>query len=312
MITFRYHVVSLIATLLALAVGIALGGGPLQRSADDESSGGEEETLVATQAELSLLLRSAGFADGYAAATAGRVLDQAVKGRGVTLVTLPGADDADVTRVADMVGAGGGAVAVRATVGEKLLDVGNRQLVAELATQMTGSVGKDAAVPSDASGYEQLGHLAAHALVNGKESGAPLDKAGESILAGLETADLLTVDGGVDERGSVVVVVAGEPYGSPDDRQGASSILSSLLTVLDGRSDGVVLAGPVESSTEDGVVGALRSDPETADRISTVDAVERTAGAVVAVLALEQESRGRSGHYGTADAGDGAVPGAGR
>ncbi len=54
----------------------------------------------------------------------------------------------------------------------------------------------------------------------------------------------------------------------------------------------------------------MRSDPTTANEVSTVDAVERTAGAVVVVLALEAEADGRSGHYGTGAAGDGAVPGA--
>jgi hypothetical protein len=54
----------------------------------------------------------------------------------------------------------------------------------------------------------------------------------------------------------------------------------------------------------------VRADPTAANQLSTVDAVERTAGAVVTVLALEVEADGRSGHYGTGAAGDGAVPGA--
>jgi hypothetical protein len=103
-------------------------------------------------------------------------------------------------------------------------------------------------------------------------------------------------------------VVAGKPYGSPDEREGAGSILASLTSALDARSDGLVLAGPVASSTEDGLVGEVRADPAAANEVSTVDAVERTAGAVVTVLALEAEAAGRSGHYGTGAAGDGAVP----
>lgn len=311
MITFRYHVVSLVAVLIALAIGIALGGGPLQRSDDDGAAGGDDETLTSTQRQLSLLQDSAAFADSYADGTAGAVLGDAIKGRAVTLVTLPGADDADVTSVSEMVDQGGGSVTARAVLSEKLLDVGNRQLVSELATQMTDSAGKDVEMPSDATGYEQLGILVAHALVSGKPAGEPLDPAGESILAGLDTAELLSVTGTVDDRGSLVVVVAGKPYGSADDRQGAGSILATLASVLDDRSDGLALVGPVESSADDGLVGAVRADPTAANKLSTVDAVERTAGAVVAVLALEIEADGRSGHYGTGAAADGAVPGAG-
>lgn len=310
MITFRYHVVSLLATFLALAVGIALGSGPLQRSVDDAASPGSgAETLVSTQAELSLLLAGANFTDAYADQTAGAILGNSLEGRAVTLLTLPGADDADVSRVTEMVDRAGGAVTARAAVGEKMLDVGNRQLVSELATQMADSAGRSVDMPSDAVGYEQMGVLVSHALVAVKAGGVPVDDAGESILAGLDTADLLSVTGNLGDRGSLVVVVAGEPYGSPDEREGAGSILSTLVSVLDRRGSGVVVAGPVASSAEDGLVGTVRADPTTANEVSTVDAIERTAGAVVAVLALRAEARGSSGHYGTSAAGDGPTPG---
>ena len=39
MISFRYHVVTLVSVFLALAVGIALGGGPLQGEVDDSLVG---------------------------------------------------------------------------------------------------------------------------------------------------------------------------------------------------------------------------------------------------------------------------------
>ena len=35
MISFRYHIVSIVSVFLALAVGIALGGGPLKGEVDD-------------------------------------------------------------------------------------------------------------------------------------------------------------------------------------------------------------------------------------------------------------------------------------
>jgi hypothetical protein len=308
-INFRYHVVSLVAVMLALAVGIALGGGPLQRTPDDAPAGGEVQTLASAQAELAQLEEGTAFADDYTDRTADGVLDQAVKDRAVTVLTLPGADDADVTQLTQMVDRAGGTVTAEAVLGEKLLDVGNRQLVSELASQMTASAEDDLGMPDDVSGYEQMSLLLAHALVSHKAAGDDVDGTGESTLAGLATADLLTVDGDVDSRGSLVLVVAGEPYGSADDREGAGSIVSTLLVALDEQSDGVVLAGPVASSAEDGLVGTVRADPTTADVVSTVDALERTAGAVVAVLALREEADGKSGHYGTSAAPDGALPG---
>jgi len=309
-INFRYHVVSLVAVMLALAVGIALGGGPLQRTPDDDSSGGDTQTLVSAQAELAQLEQGTAFADDYTDQTADGVLDQALEDRAVTLLLLPGADDADVTQLTEMVDRAGGTVTARAALGEKLIDVGNRQLVSELAAQMASSAEDDLDLPADVSGYEQMGALMAHALVSHKAAGDDVDGTGESVLAGLTAADLLTGADAIDARGSLVLVVAGEPYGSADERDGAGSIVSSLLSVLDEHCDGVVLVGPVASSAEDGLVGTVRADPTTSDVVSTVDAVERTAGAVTAVLALREEADGKSGHYGTSEAPDGAIPGA--
>jgi hypothetical protein len=309
-INFRYHVVSLVAVMLALAVGIALGGGPLQRTPDDDSSGGDTQTLVSAQAELAQLEQGTAFADDYTDETADGVLDKALEDRAVTLLLLPGADDADATQLTEMVDRAGGTVTARAALGEKLIDVGNRQLVSELAAQMASSAEEELDLPEDISGYEQMGALMAHALVSHKAAGDDVDGTGESVLAGLTAADLLTGADDIDARGSLVLVVAGKPYGSADDRDGAGSIVSSLLSVLDDHCDGVVLAGPVASSAEDGLVGTVRADPTTADVVSTVDAVERTAGAVTAVLALREEADGRSGHYGTSEAPDGAIPGA--
>ena len=308
MISFRYHVVSLVAVMLALAVGIALGGGPLQRGAGGSDDGDSGQSLVDAQAEIAHLEEGTAFADAYAAATADGLLAKAVLDRAVTLVTLPGADDADVTRLTEMVDRAGGTVTLRAAVDEKFLDVGNRQLVSELASQMAATAGNDVAGAGEATGYEQMALLLARALASTKTQGEPIDDVGQSVLAGLDTADLLTVTGEGGQRGSLVLLVAGDPYGGADEREGAGSILSTTVSVLDERSDGVVLAGPVSSSVEDGLVGTVRADPTTAGVVSTVDAVERAAGAVVAVLALEAEAAGRSGHYGTSAAGDGALP----
>ena len=87
----------------------------------------------------------------------------------------------------------------------------------------------------------------------------------------------------VTRRGSLVLVVAGEPRGSADDRQGAGSIVASLWQALDASSDGVVVAAR-RLGAADGVVGALRADAGRARTVSTVDTVDRCAGAVVTVL----------------------------
>ena len=307
MISFRYHVVSLLAVLLALAVGIAAGSGPLQRSDDDD--GDDAGSGATAGADVDELDGRLAFYDEYARASAGALLGTGLRNRAVTLLLLPGATDAEVTEVADAVATAGGSVTARAAVDEKLLDVGERQLVEQLASQMEEQVGNAVDVPSDASGYERMGLLLAHGLATTTPGGEPVDEAGESVLAGLDTAELVTVQGDLDRRGSLVLAVGGPPYGSADERQGAGTILTTLLAAVDGRSDGVVLAGPLASAEDDGLVGALRRDPVAAAEISTVDVADTAGGAVISVMALAGEAAGRSGHYGSEAAAGGAVPG---
>ncbi len=310
MISFRYHVVSLVAVLLALAAGIVLGSGPLQRADERGSTTGDPgEVSAAAASRIAGLQEDLTFADAYAEATAGGLVASGLKGRAVTLLSLPGADPDTVGRLADLVSQAGGAVTARLDVEEKLMDVANRQLVDELGSQMQDAARKKVTVPRDASAYEQIGRLLAHAVATTRNPGQDVDGVGEDVLAGLSTADLVAPADTVDQRGSLVLVVAGAPYGSADQRSGAGSILTSLVTALDAGSDGVVVAGPVAAGGVDGLIAAVRSDPKAATKVSTVDVAGRVAGDVVAVLALRGETAGRAGHFGSAASADGPVPG---
>jgi hypothetical protein len=253
------------------------------------------------------LQQSLGFADGYGRATADQLVAHRLDGRAVTLVTLPGADPKAVAAVAGLVAKAGGSVVGRVGLADKLLDVADRQLVSELATQMRGSA-KGVTVPAGGTGYQQLGALLGHALVTRVPAGEPLDEAGKSVLAGVRTAGLVSTQGDLARRGSLAVVVAGPPRGTADQRAGAGTILASLMTAIDARCAGSVVAGPLASGADDGLVGELRQDHTAAGVVSTVDAVDRPAGPAVAVLALADQLAGHAGHFGGPGSPDGAAP----
>lgn len=308
MISFRYHVVSLVAVLLALAVGIVLGGGPLQReevSAGEAAPPAELATAERTIAQQGSLLT---FDDAYANRTAPILLRDRLADRAVTMVVLPGAEEAAAGRISEMVTKAGAEVTAQVDVSPDLLDVSNRQLVDELGSQMYAEARKRVEVPTGVSGYERMGRLLAYALGTTKDDGEPLDRTAESILAGVATADLVTTRGELDRRGSLVVVVAGAPQGSADQRTGAGSVLAALTDALDDATDGVVVVGPLAAGEEDGLVTAVRTDAVAGSHVSTVDVGDRVAGAATAVLALAEQAAGRSGHYGSDTAVDGPLP----
>jgi hypothetical protein len=310
-ISFRSHVASLVAVFLALAVGIVLGGGPLQRDGGGGGGGGDIEALADAEAEVDRLRQSADFGDAYARATRERVVpDDLLQGRAVTLLTLPTADEDEVTQLASLASRLGASIAARVTVDDQLVDVANRQLVEELGSRMQASAGDAVDVPATADGYERMGRLLGYAIATDRPGGARVDDVGEEIMATLTTANLVVTEGPIQRRGALVLVVAGEPEGTADQRRGAGSIVASLAEALDASGKGTVVAGPIASGARDGVVGAVRRSRAASD-VSTVDVTDRTAGIVLSMLALAGEDGGTTLHLGTASADDGAFPGGG-
>ena len=312
MISFRYHIVSIVSVFLALAIGVALGGGPLKGEVDNtlvEQVKADRKAKADFQAEIAALRTSNQFTDAFAANVAPGLLGNNLDGRQVTLVVLPGAEESAVSGVSGLVSVAGGTVAGTVRVGEGLVDVGNKQLVDELGSQLLDGT-PDVNVADDASGYERMGALIARAIATDEDGGAAVDDASNSILSGLSTANLMSAEGDLNRRGSLVIFVAGSGSGSDDERQGSNSIVTSLAKAVDADTDGVVVAGPVATARENGLVASIRADVAAAKDVSTVDALSRQAGQVVAVMALAVQAQGEAGHYGAVDAADGAMPGA--
>lgn len=314
MISFRYHIVSIVSVFLALAVGVALGGGPLRGEVDNtlvEQVQADRRTKADLRSQINALGAGNDFADSFATEVAPRLLDGALEGRPVTLLVLPGSREAVVTSLADLVTAAGGSVAGTIRVGDELIDVGNRQLVDQLGSQLLDGV-PDVTVPDDAGTYERLGMVLARAAVTDEDGGATVDDPANSILSGLSTANLLSPVGELTRRGSLVLVVAGDATSGASARAGASAVVSSLSAALDRATDGVVVAGPTGSARAGGVVDAVRSEVVVSQEVSTVDTLDRVVGQLVALLALAEQAGGDVGHYGSVDASDGVLPGAGR
>ncbi len=98
---------------------------------------------------------------------------------------------------------------------------------------------------------------------------------------------------------SAVVLTGGAPRG--EDAADRNGTLLDLVTALDAAGSGAVVAGDDASAGENGLVGAVRGDPELATAVSTVDNVTSPSGQVSTVLALGREREGASGAYGTGE-----------
>lgn len=308
MISFRYHVVSIVAVLLALAVGIALGSGPLRGEVDNslvQQVQRDRERKAQLNARIAELETANGFTDAFATSLAPRLLGEQLSGSAVSVVLLPGAADATASAVGDLVSTAGGSVAGTYRIAPALLDTGQKQLVEELGSQLAES--SEVSLPDDATSYARLGTLIGRAIAT-KGEPSPIDAAGAGILSGLSTADLMTPQGDPAQRGDLVLVVGGPGEAASPEAKGSGAVLSALVTAIDAAADGVVVAGPTSAAAKAGAISAVLEDVSAAQAVSTVDSLELATAQVVTVLALAQQGAGQTGHYGAVDAADGALP----
>ena len=122
MVDFRYHLVSIVAVFVALAVGIVLGAGPLKNASDQQLRDQVQAVRVYNDGLRTQLTDSrarTGAADQFAAQIAPALVARRLPRTPVVLVVLPGADNALTDAVSDLlVDAGAtvtGTVSIRST-----------------------------------------------------------------------------------------------------------------------------------------------------------------------------------------------------
>lgn len=290
MISYRHHVVSLVAVFLALAVGVALGGGPFSELGRDTqvTSGQVREQTQEAQ-------RTATFGDDFATASAQALYGDRLRERSVAIVTLPGADGKVVSALGAQVESAGGKVAARYVVQPALVEASEKSLVDTLGSQLMTQL-DSGAVEADASTYDRLGQLLGLAVSPGEAAGQVSAADATSIRQTLAGAELLKSPQEAPAAGLVLVVLGADT----DD-----AILSGLLAGLAAKTTGVVVVGEAAPAGSGDLEG-LRAEP-AAERVATVDGVDTPLGQVTSVLALARSLTVQGGSFG-ASGSDGAVP----
>ncbi len=286
MISYRHHVVSLVAVFLALSVGVVLGGGPLSELGRDDSP-----VSAHTRAKQQDSQRAARFGEDFATAAAPTLYGERLQNHAVSIITMPGADGDVVSGLAAQVEAAGGSVAGTYQAKPALVAASEKSLVDTLGSQLMTRL-DDGVIPADASTYDRIGQLLGAAVSGDTVS---LDQA-SSIRQSLAGADLMKSPEKASRTGLVLVVLGHHA----DD-----AILSGLLTGLAATTTGVVVAGDAASGLE-GDLHGLRAEP-VADKVATVDGADTAVGQVTTVLALGRSLKVQGGSFG-ASGSDGAVP----
>jgi hypothetical protein len=278
----RVYAVPLVAVLLALATGVALGAGPLS------TTGSSAEPAPTTTSAVP----DARYPDAFAASVASRLYADGLSRRPVAVVTLPGADPATVSALTSQIKLAGGTVSGVYPLGSQLVDAEQKSLVDTLGVQLGKQL--QGQVATNTSTYPRIGQLLAIGVATtGTSPGQPNDEVA-AVRQSLAAAHLLTMPSGNPATAPLVLVVTGTAV----DQAIADGLLSGLAT----KARGVVAVGPTSAPN---VVG-LDADGVTR-QVTTVDGTETSAGRVAAVLALIRAWSKHGGAYG-ASGSDGSAP----
>ena len=304
MIDFRYHLVSLIAVFLAVALGIVIGTTALNAPILEDLEG-EVAALAEDKRELETqtqeLQAQVDTGDAFGQAVAPALVAGSLAGRSVVLVAT-GEDVAAETaeELTTLVGEAGGTVTGTIRLQPGYTDPAG---AAEVQSYVTGpGLPTGVTLPETDDTGQLVGSLLGQVLVRPAAPGAtvPDTAALSSVLAGLRALDVLDVESAsVTPADFAVLLTAGAP--AEADAAQRTDTLVDLALALDAAGSGAVVAGDTASAGDTGLVGVIRADPEDSAAVSTVDNVDTAPGRISTVLALGREGAGTSGAYGVGE-----------
>lgn len=299
MVDFRYHLVSIVAVFLALAVGIVVGttalNGPVLTDLNQRVTGlsrdkrGLESDLRAAQQRASQ--EDQALRTLAPVVAAGRLADARV-----VVVSAPEAASDLVDQLTPLLTQAGATVVAQVRLRPELFQASNTALVQDLLARV--------AVPGaqlpDGTAQEQALAQLSSVLVTGRTGSAPSASTVQQVLAAYQAANLIDVQGQVTRPGSLALLLVGAPpSATPSPGADETPALNRFARDLDADGEGAVVAGPTDAAQAGGVLGALRADASNSNRVSTVDGADTALGQLSVVLALREQRSGGAGAYGS-------------
>jgi Copper transport outer membrane protein, MctB len=301
-IDFRYHLVSIVAVFLALAIGIVVGATALKPetlAGLDKASSHEQREITQARTQIDNLQNQLSANQAFDQANASILLDNLLAGQKVVLVTAPGSDGTTISGITSALKQAGakvtGQVAVQpaffattASTEDRLADLaqkvrppavtpddktGQSDPIAKIAGQQEAAqVIAAALVTTDSAGSTDLPATQVNAILNGFSQHGYLQVSPASGSSTLAQATL-----------AVVVIPATPP--TLGDADPANLALISLGQQLRTASRGVVLAGSLPGS---GVGSAIDEviNGSTGIHLSSVDDANSEDGQIMVAQAL--------------------------
>lgn len=307
MISMRYHIVSLAAVFLALALGIVLGATKISSpllaglKGDNESLTSQQDRLTAANSGLSNRVTSD---EKFAGAVGQLAVRGTLTKTNVVLITTADADPADRDAVLSLLNRAGATVTAQIQVTKDFTDPARADELRSLAAKALPTGAKLPEVPQ--VGAIAGGLLSSVLIVKPGGRSAVSREQAASALSALTSSGFITVSGKPTPGSSVVILTGAEVTGGSEADRAAT--VADLASQLKQSSTGMVLAGRTGSDGPTGSVGVVRGDTAASAVVTTVDNVDTASGRLATVLGLVEQNGGGVGRYGLAGNAQAQVP----
>ena len=305
MINFRFHLVSLVAVFLALALGVVMGSTVIDRAIVDRLSAqidSVKKRADAERADNRALRDQVKGLETFIAQSQPQVTARRLNQVPVTIVAVRGVPAEDVKGAADILRSAGALVPGVLWIedGFSATDPGAR-------TKLVQAMGDTGLATDDLRqvALEALGHRLASgprlAAVSTNPSGTGLDTLIALNAAGLVTFDTLgggsvSLDSWPSAGARMLVIDGSQAHPAPGTM--TLPILRSAAAAGGHLALAEVFRPTATITARGAVVRGVRDDAALSRVVSTVDDLDDTRGQVALTLAVQELGTDRAGHYG--------------
>jgi hypothetical protein len=311
-IDFRYHLVSIVAVFLALAIGIVLGSTELQGTTIDglrSSFNSLKNQLSAVSAERDSYEQLAGASDTFLQTAEGKLLADLLPGDRIVLVTEPGASSSVISGVKQAAALAGAAVTGTVALQPKFNDLSGttQSSLSVINNQLASIDGTTLAAPAAAQTVyqQQAGQLIASAILDktAAEPGLLTLSQAQNVLEAYAQGGYLTTSGTPTDRATLAVLVTPGTAPSDGSSDPADQVLLAVAQEFAAASAATLAAGSIAGSAPAAsAISVLRSS-SVSSQVSSVDNADTVLGQISTMWALAvQLAGGKPNSYGISGA----------
>jgi hypothetical protein len=296
-IDFRYHLVSIVAVFLALAIGIVVGAEALPLKVASKLSSESQHALTLNNqlnAQNTELKQELAADEAFGSAASATLLANLLQGEKVVLVTAPGADSGTVSGITSAVQASGATLTGTVSLAPEFFDTD--PTTENTLTATAGEFAPSGSGTTDPAGAQLSGQQEAAKVL----AAAIMDKDGQATLTAEATKRTLDGFGGQGflqvsspsgaatlsgQATLAVVVTPGSTAANASSLSPENLTLIYLTRDLGEAGNGAVLAGSLAGSGNGSAIDAVTSGGADI-AVTTVDDADTEIGQIIVIQAL--------------------------